>query len=1191
MSTMTTSAERTFALLPGAREAREGEEVFLTGIQALVRVVLDTMRRDRAAGLHTAAFVSGYPGSPLAGFDKEMIRHRDLLGELDVVHLPAQNEELAATAVAGSQLAQGFQGARYDGVLGAWYGKAPGLGRALDAMWHGQFTGASPNGGVLLFVGDDPAPKSSMVPSASEHVLASLDVPVLYPGTVDEVLSMGAHGVALSRASGLWTALKIVASVADGFGTASAAALHGEGIGPLPGARSYVPTVRPPCVPDSVQTEQEIATVRSDVAAEYGRVAGLNRVAVDTDDAWLGIVAAGSVYREVLGALERLALDEAALRRYGVRLMQVGMLHPLEPSSFRAFGRGLSEILVVEEKQPLLEPYLCQALYGSADPPRIVGRRDEQGRPLVPGFGVLRSSDLAEIVAARLRQRVPASALAPPRAERQKIPVATVQRAPFFCSGCPHNSSTQVPEGALVGVGTGCHALSAWADERRVGNIVTKAQMGGEGATWLGLEPFVEADHMFQDMGDGTYFHSGQLAIQAAVAARSHITFKLLYNSAIAMTGGQDPAESDSRPVEDVAEVLIRQGVSRVLVTTDDPARYRGVRLPRGVEVWHRRRVLDAQTTLAKVPGVTVLIHDQRCAAEKRRDRTRGRLPSPARRVYINERVCEGCGDCGAVSNCLSVEPVETVLGRKTAINQTSCNADYSCIEGNCPSFVSVQRRPPGIVASVFGAEWAHRAAARAEPSDRGRDAPGPGDLVEPTPIVGSEDFTVRMPGIGGTGVVTVSQIIGMASARAGRHTLGLDQTGLSQKAGAVVSDVRVSTRPLEGSNQLARAADLYLGFDQVVALLPGNLDAIERGRTVAVVSTSPVPTADMVTRADRSLPPREHVEAVLSELVGPERAVFVDSVELAERLLGSSVFANVLLLGVAFQTGALPLPADRIEQAIEFNGVAVPKNLAAFRWGRAWVADRERVEEVADRDRDRERDRGRGADPSPARVEMPDPIARVDALAPLVEWRARDLAEYQNVSYARRYVEVVELAARAEDRAVPGSHEFSTSVARSLHKLMAYKDEYEVARLHLASLPEEARRPGVRVSWHLEPPVLKSMGLDRKIEVGPWFRHVFRVLRAARPLRGTALDPFGRTEVRRTERRLATQYETDIRRVAKVVDTANHGAACDLARLPDAVRGYEEVKMRNVAEYDVRRRELLTELGLVGDGAMSPRP
>ncbi len=1177
---MTTSTDRSFALLPGARDALEGEAVFLTGIQALVRVVLDAMRRDRGAGLHTAAFVSGYPGSPLAGFDKEMIRHKELLAELDVVHLPAQNEELAATAVAGSQLAQGFQGARYDGVLGAWYGKAPGLGRALDAMWHGQFTGASSNGGVLLFVGDDPAPKSSMVPSASEHTLASLHVPVLFPGTVDEILSLGAHGVALSRASGLWTALKIVASVADGFGTASAGALHAVGIDPRPGVGSYVPMVRPPCVPDSVRTEQEIATVRSEIASEYGRVAGLNRVTVGADDAWLGIVAPGSVYRELLAAMERLGLDEAAIRRYGVRLMHVQMLHPLEPLSFRTFGRGLSEILVIEEKQPLLEPYLRQALYGTADPPRIVGRRDEQGKPLLPGFGVLSSSELAGPIAARLGQRVPDSALSPQRAERPKIQVASVQRSPFFCSGCPHNSSTQVPNGALVGVGTGCHALSAWADEHRVGKIVTKAQMGGEGATWLGLEPFVAADHMFQNMGDGTYFHSGQLAIQAAVAAGSHITFKLLYNGAIAMTGGQDPAESNSQPVEDVAEVLIRQGVARVLITTDDPKKYRAVRLPRGVEVWHRKRVLEAQTVLARVPGVTVLIHDQRCAAEKRRDRTRGRLPRPDRRVYINERVCEGCGDCGAVSNCLSVEPVETELGRKTAINQTSCNADYSCIDGNCPSFVTVRPWTPGIAARVLGRGRVTRAA-QDGPVGRQQHAPKPGDVMEPRAIVDPEDFSIRMPGIGGTGVVTVSQIVGMAATHAGRHVHGLDQTGLSQKAGAVVSDVRVSTRPLLGSNQLGHAADLYLGFDQVVALLPGNLDTVEHGRTVAVVSSSPVPTADMLTQADRSLPPREHVEASLSTLVGPERCFLVDSATIAERLLGSTLFANVFLLGVAFQVGALPLPADSIERAIVLNGIAVQKNLDAFRWGRAWIADRERVLEVVDR-------QPHHADVAGPSLVLPETIRRVARLSHVVEFRAKDLADYQNPSYAQRYVEVVELAVRAEDRALLESHEFSTSVARSLYKLMAYKDEYEVARLHLASLPEEARQRGVRVFWHLEPPILKSMGLDRKIEVGPWFRYVFMMLRAARSLRGTALDPFGRTNVRRTERRLAAEYETDIRRVTNVITAANHAVACDLARLPDVVRGYEEVKMRSLAEYGVRRRELLGELGLAGDGVTS---
>ena len=1183
---MTTTTQR-FALLPGERDAAEGETVFLTGIQALVRVVLDSIRRDRAAALRTSAFASGYPGSPLAGFDKEMARHKALLAELGVVHLPAHNEELAATAVAGSQLVQGFPGARVDGVLGIWYGKAPGLCRALDAMWHGQFTGASSLGGVLLFVGGDPAPKSSMVPSASEHLLSALEVPVLYPGTVDEILTLGAHGVALSRTSGLWTALKIVASVADGFGTASAGALHGSGIERAPAGGTYVPTVRPPCVPDSLTTEQEIATVRAEVAAEYGRVAELNRVTMDSPDAWLGIVAAGSAYQEVLTALGSLGLDEGALRRYGLRLMQVRMLHPLEPSSFRGFARGLREVLVVEEKQPLLEPYLHQALYSLPDPPRIVGRRDEGGRPLVPGFGVLTSAGIAEIIAGRMRQRFAQLAAVPRPTQRPKIPLAAVQRTPFFCSGCPHNSSVRVPEGALVGVGTGCHAIGAWADERMVGTIVTKAQMGGEGATWLGLEPFVDADHMIQNMGDGTYFHSGQLAIQAAVAAGSRITFKLLFNGAIAMTGGQDPAESDSRPVEDVAEILLRQGVSRVLITTDDCTRYRHVRLPRGVEVWDRRRVLEAQTTLAAVPGVTVLIHDQRCAAEKRRDRTRGRLAEPSRRVFINERVCEGCGDCGVASNCLSVEPLETELGRKTAINQTSCNADYSCLEGNCPSFVTVRSRaraPSGLVRGGRSARKRAQGAISARaPVAPTPDAPTPGVMVpgamgEPQPLVNPEDFTVRMPGIGGTGVVTVSQIVAMAATRAGRHVQGLDQTGLSQKAGPVVSDVRVCTGEVTGSSQAALGSvDLLLGFDEVVALLPSNLETISPGRTVAVVSTSQVPTGDMVTHPERSLPSSDRVGAVLSGMVGADRCFLVDSVEVTRQLLGSSIYANMFLLGVAFQAGALPLPHAAIEYAIELNGVDVSKNLAAFGWGRAWVAEREQVRgALVVRTR-----RGEAIGPARAGVQLPETLRQVPELHRLVELRARDLVEYQNLAYAQEYLRIVELSLNAEKGVGRGSHDFSIAVARSLYKLMAYKDEYEVARLHLEALPEEARRPGSRVSWHLEPPILKSMGLRRKIDVGPWFRYVFLVLRAGRFLRGTALDPFGRTDVRRAERELVREYETDIRRVAEIVDAESYGAACELARLPDVVRGYEEVKMRNVDEYRAQRRRLLAELGV----------
>jgi indolepyruvate ferredoxin oxidoreductase len=763
--------------------------------------------------------------------------------------------------------------------------------------------------------------------------------------------------------------------------------------------------------------------------------------------------------------------------------------------------------------------------------------------------------------------------------------LVSAQRTPFFCSGCPHNSSLRVPEGTLVGVGTGCHALGAWADERMVGNIVTKAQMGGEGATWLGLEPFVEADHLVQNMGDGTYFHSGQLAIQAAVAAGSHITFKLLFNGAIAMTGGQDPAESDSRPVEDVAEILLRQGVRRVLVTTDDVARYRRVRLPRGVEVWDRKRVLEAQRALAAVPGVTVLIHDQRCAAEKRRDRTRGRLPAPTRRVHINERVCEGCGDCAAVSNCLSLEPVETELGRKTTINQTSCNADYSCLRGNCPSFVVVEQPPPGLVRRLLGRDGEPPNPAGIVRARTTRVGPPPEAFPEPPRAVSPEDCAIRMPGIGGTGVVTVSQIIGTAATRAGLHVHGLDQTGLSQKAGPVVSELRVGARAMDGSNQATRGGvDLFLGFDEVVALQPANLETIEPGRTIAVVSTSQTPTGDMVSHPDRSLPSPTQVEEVLTALVGAHRCVLVDSAALADQLLGSALYANVLLLGVAFQVGAVPLPADAIEAAIELNGVAVGQNLAAFRWGRAWVSDRAAVEEALAASGERHH----AERPSRTSVELPDRIVRVPELRRIVDLRARDLVEYQSPRYARHYVEVVERALDAESRAVPGSYVFASNVARSFYKLLAYKDEYEVARLHLESVPDAARQPGVRVSWLLQPPVLTSIGLARKVEVGPWFRPVFSTLRAARVLRGTPLDPFGRTHVRRTERRLVKEFETDILRVASALAPENHALATEFAALPDIVRGYEEVKMRNVAAYASKRLELLRALGLDEGAARS---
>ena len=1147
--------------------------LFMTGTQALVRLVMDARRNDRAQGLDTRCFISGYPGSPLGGLDKELQRNRGLLDELGVVHLPALNEELAATAVAGTQVVQGFRSALTEGVLGVWYGKSPGVDRALDAIRHGQFTGASSNGGVLLLAGDDPECKSSTLPSASEHTLISVDAPVLYPGTVEDILTLGLHGIAMSRRSGLWVAMKIVAQVADGTATVDVGrAVRSVVVADSPDDTE--PVVRTPSLPESMDAERDIASVRLGAAQRYGLQAGLVRVTIDSPHAWFGVAAAGPLYGEVIEAFRRLGFDEAKLARYGVRLLDVKLLHPIDPEAVVQFSDGLDEVLVVEEKRPLLEPLIRSVLYGRQAGPVIIGRFDESNQPLLAGHGGIHATELAAVLQSRLKRRVPDEEMRSQGTPRQSISVTGESRTPYFCSGCPHNTSTRVPQGSLVGGGIGCHAIVRWAEPTQVGEVVTKAQMGGEGGTWLGIAPFVADDHLFQNLGDGTYFHSGQLAIQAAVAAKSHITFKLLFNQTIAMTGGQDIAERNGRPVSEVAAALLSQGVARVLVTTEDVERYKAVDLPRGVEVWPRTRIIEAQELLRATPGVTVLIHDQECATERRRKRKRGIEPAADVTVSINERVCEGCGDCGSKSNCLSIERVDTEFGVKRKIDQTSCNQDYTCLEGNCPSFVTLRTRRSSRRSrqrpTVGSAPHLYHGA--------GKSAT---ELPEPSPIVAVDDFAVRMPGVGGTGVVTVSQIIGQAASLEGKSVRGLDQTGLSQKAGPVVSDVRITSQPQAGSNRAGHASvDLLLCFDELVALAPEILETAEKGRTVVVCATSPTQTGRMVTDPGKSLPSELSAAAALTDALGGERVFFVDARQLSTELYGSGIYANVLLLGAAFQLGAIPVRAESLERAIAMNGVAVDANTDAFRAGRRSVFAAKDAQPRVSSETLR-------STVKTSRVLFPNAILAHATLGPIVNLRAEDLVSYQDRRYAQRYIDMVVRVFEAEQRISPGAYRLSEAVARFGYQLMAYKDEYEVARLHLEALCGEGYGEDVHVSWMLEPPILKMFGVKHKITVGPWFRHVFQALKAGRRLRGTPFDPFATTVVRRAERDLVHRYEEDLKTIAAGLSSESYDDSCRLAELPGTIRGYEEVKMRSIEAYRVHHDALMqsfrqsTEVGV----------
>jgi indolepyruvate ferredoxin oxidoreductase len=1132
--------------------AEEGT-IFLSGIQALVRLPLDQHRADRRRGLHTATLVSGYRGSPLGGLDQALERNAPLLREHDVVFVSGVNEDLGATLVYGSQLANLFPRPRYDGVLGMWYGKGPGVDRSGDIFKHANYAGVGRHGGVLALGGDDPLSKSSTIPSHSEVAFYDALMPVLFPGNVQEILDVGRLGFELSRYSGLWVAFKIVTNVADEISSAEVSADRITVRDPRfvfegrPWQAQQAPMLMPPF---GLETERVIQYGRLEAARAFAAANGLNRITVPTAEAWLGIAAPGKAYYDLREALRDLGLDEAALRRYGVRLLKIGMLFPLEAGIVREFARGLEEIFVIEEKRAFTELFIRDILYNQAERPRVVGKFDADGAPLVPASGELDADRIAQLVAARLERRVHLESVtarvALLEALRERPQPLTLTRQPYFCSGCPHNRSTVVPDGSIAAAGIGCHSMALQMDRHTMG----LTHMGGEGGQWVGMAPFTETPHIFQNLGDGTLFHSGSLAIRQAVAAGTSITFKILYNSAVAMTGGQDAA--GALPVPDLTRALEAEGVKRILVLTDEPDKYpRGTRWATGVEVWHRDRLDEAQRALRETAGVSVLVYDQRCAAEKRRLRKRGRLADPALRVYINEAVCEGCGDCGVKSNCLSVHPVDTEFGRKTQIHQSSCNKDYSCLNGDCPSFLTVVPRGAARQRerTVFTVE---------------RELPEPVLRVD-------RQCNVFMTGIGGTGVVTVNQILGTAALLDGKHVRGLDQTGLSQKGGPVVSHLKIYDRSEDVSSKVgAGEADTYLGFDILVATAAQNLDHARPDKTVAVVSTSKVPTGAMVTSTEVQFPETAGLLATLDRVSRKDENVYLDALGLAERLFDDHMAANLIVLGAAYQAGALPVTAAAIEQAIALNGVAVPMNTQAFRAGRLAVADPAWVRGLTRMRPGRQPLSGQAL--SAEAQELVRRVAASGELQRLLEVRVPELIAYQDAAYARQYVEFVRHVREAEQRAMPGESRLSEGVARYLFKLMAYKDEYEVARLHLRDDPARqlaAEFPeGVVVRYHLHPPLLRALGLRGKLKLGKWFDAVFRLLVTFRGLRGTALDPFGYAHVRRVERELIGEYRALVDKALVDLSETGYERAVTLARLPDLIRGYEGIKLGNVKRF-----------------------
>ena len=1142
----------------------ESGRVYLNGIQALTRLLIMQRVRDAAAGLNTAGFVSGFQGSPLNNMDKTLWEAHDLLQQHHIHFQPGQNEELAVMGVWGSQQVTLDPHARYQGVFGMWYGKWAGLARSGDALLHGNSAGASPHGGVLLVCGDDHIAKSSTVATQSETMLISPMIPVLVPSGVQEYLDLGVHAYAMSRYSGSWLAFKalddtVECSASVSVDPARIAVRLPEDFTLPPGGLG----LRLPDQPLSM--ERRIHEQRLPAVLAYARANRLNYVGYDSPHARLGIVAAGKSYLDVRQALEHLGIDETEAARIGIRVYKLGLAWPLEPQGLHAFALGLEEILVVEEKRPLIEDQIRALLYHWPDarPPRIVGKRDEESGPnewLLAPNGELSAEQVALVIAARLKRfhaggrideraawlRAKEEALAKPSLSPQlRGYLSDAGRVPYFCSGCPHNSSTRVPEGSEAIAGVGCHFMATYI----FSGTRIFSPMGSEGAAWVGHAPFTDTKHIFANMGDGTYYHSGLLAIRAAVTANIGITFKILYNDATAATGGQPLPGPLNVPA--LTRQLEAEGVARIVVVTDQPEKY-GKRAPfaSGVTVRHRDHLDAVQRELREVAGVTALVYDQTCAAEKRRRRKRGKFPDPARRSFINTRVCEGCGDCSTKSNCVSVTPVETEFGRKRAIDQSSCNKDFSCQNGFCPSFVNVEGgRPRRGKAMAADDQFAQ--------------------LPEAELPALARPYSIVVAGVGGTGIITVGALLGMAAHLEGKGVSVLDMTGVAQKGGAVTTFVKIAARPadLTTIRIAAGEANAVIGSDLLVTAENSIMTRMQRGVTKAVINTNRLATVAFIKNPDLQTP-WVAMEDGVRDVIGADAARFLDATRIATALLGDSLATNIFLLGYAYQMGLVPVSRQAIFRAVELNGATVDANQRAFNWGRLAYHDPASVERQA----------------RPAETEVGSDRVIAPDLDAAVARRVDFLTAYQDTGLAQRYQSLVDRVRRTELRVAGDSILLTEAVARNYFKLLAIKDEYEVARLYtdgeFQRQVDAAFEGDYKLRYHFAPPLWvkpdKVTGAPVKRTYGAWMRPVLKVLAKLKGLRGTWLDPFGHTEERQLERRLITDYERTVEELERGLRVDNLDLAVEVATLPATIRGYGHVKRKNIDAAKTREAALL---------------
>ncbi|MCK6424646.1 MAG: indolepyruvate ferredoxin oxidoreductase family protein [Burkholderiaceae bacterium] len=1159
---------------------QEAGRAFMSGVQALVRLPMLQRQRDALVGLNTAGFVSGYRGSPLGGYDQALWQAKKHLAQHHVVFQPGVNEELAATAVWGTQqLAFDPANQKYDGVFGIWYGKGPGVDRCSDVFKHANMAGTAPHGGVIAVAGDDHVAKSSTAAHQSDHIFKACGLPVFFPSSVQEILDLGLHAFAMSRFAGVWTGMKTIQEVVE---SAASVEVDPERVKILLPEDFEMPPggvhIRWPDA--ALPQEARLMDYKWYAALAYVRANRLNRNVIAGPNDRFGIIASGKAFNDTRQALVDLGLDDDTCRALGIRLHKVGVVWPLEATITREFAEGLTEILVVEEKRQIIEYQLKEELYNWRPDvrPNVLGKFDEPegdftggewSQPNPSGNTLLRATaDLTPaLIAQALARRLKKLGVPPEVAARMDQGLAVLagrdlkgggswsptsgalERKPWFCSGCPHNTSTRVPEGSLAMAGIGCHFMSVWMGRSTVGFT----QMGGEGVPWVGQAPFTKRPHMFANLGDGTYYHSGLLAVRQSIAAGVNITYKILYNDAVAMTGGQ-PVDG-ILTVPQMTRELEAEGAKQIVVVTDEPGKYAApVGLAPGVTVRHRDELDAVQRELREIPGCTILIYDQTCATEKRRRRKRGKMVDPAVRTVINEAVCEGCGDCSVQSNCLSVEPVETEFGRKRRINQSSCNKDFSCVKGFCPSFVTVE-----------GGQLRRK---KTEPK---ADLAGLPALPEPVLPVAEAPWGIVVAGVGGTGVITIGQLLGMAAHLEGKGVVTQDSAGLAQKGGATWSHVQIANRPdaIHSTKVDTAKADLVIACDAIVAAGAATLQVMRPGRTFVALNSHRTPTAAFVGNPDWQFP-GESCEAALQQAVGWEQLGAFDAEQVALQLLGDSIYTNPLMLGYAWQRGRIPLSRAALLRAIELNGVQVEKNRAAFEWGRRCAHDLAGVQSLF------------GAQQVIQIVKRP-------SLDELIGRRVEFLTGYQDAAYAAQYRDFVQKVREAEQRvlagaagAAPAQLKLSEAVARYLFKLMAYKDEYEVARLHSdAAFHQrlaEMFEGDFKVVHHLAPPAFAkrdAQGHLVKRAWGPWLNRLLPWLAKAKFLRGSALDPFGRNPERQTERALIAEYRATVEELLAGLSAERLAQAVEIARLPEEIRGYGHVKAQHLARVRPRWQAL----------------